>query len=1360
MSAVASSIAESIQGWLRWRAGKRSTPLGWLTVFAAQGAIGLLLFLGAATLLGAPLGLPVLYCAFFFAVGCGLSGVVFGFVWSFIFIQLVSLAFGLSVGVWFGSPSWWESAAQAWASGTTIPKLVVVAGLLIPPIWCASCALLHRVWFKGWQMGIGKILSFFSGEQKDDSRRKEAVRKLDVSDQEAERALRQSDVEPEGLAVIGKSKVVRAEQEEAGEEEDESPESRYASLEIGTEAEELAGLDQAAAKSKQKVDASGAVIADDGADDAQIAPTKAEPVKAPVVEQASPVKAGPPAQDVLRGEDRNRLQFLAEEYNLGMQTASDENPALLDFMEQHTSALLGMSDKDIAFLRSLPDDFGLGLAHAALEIQAGVPETDTFFKSAVEKGMEELDAENIERPTASVPLEDEFSVSASESGNDAVAENEGSAEAENDQGFSADFSFSGDSASRASTGRRVASLLSQAASMERTEIAGSVNEDDEPSSSLGSLIVEDEPEDEPASEEASSPVAPAASIDPVMRRMELMGQGLSASESKAQVEREIEELEKAAELAASITPEPEPEADAETDVVSDASPETEAAQDSDSSVPVEGDGASEALEDTLKNNDEDAQVTETPGESEFGGFVVSEDDETDAAEVSESEEMGPTDVDAALNDGNGDEMVEAVVSELQARRIYSCMTDHGKSPREKFEGLMAIEREEGAINTITAVRSNLFSEFYSEKVAHEVRNAVLSLIRDFKDDAIVRFGETASEAEAKILELNQAPHKIDRARLDDLDMLVSELEGHLKDDQPTQHSTDRKIRLTSIRAEIGRLKDSFAAQSSPKRKVASARPSDGQRALAKSMVNSLSGEETVSVVAADQDEAVENAIDTENDVEIDLASVAAEQEGDEEQMSDEFADKPWLDPELGDLDEEYPIVPEGLDINTDEGAETMRKRADVHARRVRAKKARDIFMEAERAANEAKEREEQERIAKSVRIADVEQREESVRESEAEIARRSHAIEEEKTRIQQEKEALEQERRKMGERTKVLDDLSSVFGQDVGKKVEAVQFLHQNMLGFFEIRQVPQRFAQVEGQFMDLALSKAIQKRVKGSSVSLQEVFGKENGEDLPERLFPHKSIVTFHGATIFRKAAEIIHKLAVELEVDVEVPQSEDSQTDANALIEKCGSDEEREFVQEIVAWLNTSRSEYFQLHHAVEENAEDFREARRAESSDVHDVEVLMKANTDMKSDLEKANESLAEARAEVKRLEEKLRSRPVGGSASTDDPDKAEKALEMFEAEDFRRSRGKASFEVGGRRVVLGIFDNAEQGPDRKKAINEMSANRSIPFVVFTDVNVENRQDFEEILDLVSVSFQPLDLEEIGNFIEEEVRKINNE
>lgn len=1354
MSAVATSVAESIQGWLRWRAGKRSTPLGWLTVFAAQGAVGLLLFLGAATLLGAPLGLPVLYCAFFFAVGCGLSGVVFGFVWSLIFIQLVSLGFGLSVGVWFGSPSWWESAAQAWASGTTIPKLVVVASLLIPPIWCASCALLHRVWFKGWQMGIGKILSFFSGEQKDDSRRKEAVRKLDVSDQEAERALRQSDVEPEGLAVISKSKVVRAEQEEAGEEEDESPESRYASLEIGTEAEELAGLDQAAAKSKQKVDASGAVIADDGAADAQVAPVKAEPVAAPAKEESAPVKADAPVQDVLRGEDRNRLQFLAEEYNLGMQTASDENQALLDFMEQHTSTLLGMSDRDIAFLRSLPDDFGIGLAHAALEIQAGVPETDTFFKSAVEKGMEELDAENIQRPTASVPLEDEFPVSANESVDDAVAENESSADTENDQGFSADFSFSGDSASRASTGRRVASLLSQAASMERTEIAGSVNEEDEPSSSLGSLIVEDEPEDDVA----PTSVTPAASIDPVMRRMELMGQGLSASESKAQVEREIEELEKASELAASVTP--KPGADARTDDVSVASPETEAAQDSDLSDPAEGDDASKALEETLKNNNEDAQVAETPGESEFGGFVVSEDDETDAIEVSESEETGPTDVDAALNDGNGDEMVEAIVSELQARRIYSCMTDHGKSPREKFEGLMAIEREEGAINTITAVRSNLFSEFYSEKVAHEVRNAVLSLIRDFKDDAIVRFGETASEAEAKILELNQAPHKIDRARLDDLDRLVSELEGYLKDDQPTQQSTDRKIRLTSIRAEVGRLKDSFAAQSSPKRKVASTRPSDGQRALAKSMVDSLSGEETVSVVAADQDEAIENEVDTENDVEIDLASAAAEQEGDEEQMSDEFADKPWLDPELGDLDEEYPIVPEGLDINTDEGAEIMRKRADVHARRVRAKKARDIFMEAERAANEAKEREEQERIAKSVRIADVEQREESVRESEAEIARRSHAIEEEKTRIQQEKEALEQERRKMGERTKVLDDLSNVFGQDVGKKVEAVQFLHQNMLGFFEIRQVPQRFAQVEGQFMDLALSKAIQKRVKGSSVSLQEVFGKENGEDLPERLFPHKSIVTFHGATIFRKAAEIIHKLAVELEVDVEVPQSEDSQTDASALIEKCGSDEEREFVQEIVAWLNTSRSEYFQLHHAVEENAEDFREARRAESSDVHDVEVLMKANTDMKSDLEKANESLAEARAEVKRLEEKLRSRPAAGSASTDDPEKAEKALEMFEAEDFRRSRGKASFEVGGRRVVLGIFDNAEQGPDRKKAINEMSANRSIPFVVFTDVNVENRQDFEGILDLVSVSFQPLDLEEIGKFIEEEVRKINNE
>ena len=1355
MSTVATSVAEGLQGWLRWRLGKRSTPLGWLTIFGAQAAVGLVLFLGLAILLGAPVGLPVLYCAFFFAVGCGLSGVVFGLIWSFIFIQLVSLAFGLSVGVWFGSPSWWESAAQAWANGTTIPKLVIVAGLLIPPIWCASCALLHRVWFKGWLMGIGKILSFFSGEQKDDSRRKEAVRKLDVSDQEAERALRQSDVEPEGLAVIGKSKVVRAEEEQVPEE-DESSESRYASLEIGTDAEELAGLDQAAAKSKQKVDASGAVIADDGIAEPEASETPdVKPAEVPVKEAVTPAKAPTVSGDVLRGEDRNRLQFLAEEYNLGMQTASDENQALLDFMEQHTSALLGMSDKDIAFLRSLPDDFGYGLAHAALEIQAGVPETDTFFKSAVEKGMEELDADNIERPTASVPLEDELESSFGET----ATEEEISEDSAADQGFSADFSFSGDSASRASTGRRVASLLSQAASMERTEAADLKDEGNEPTSSLGSLIVEDDPEDEAL--EDAAPVATVTSIDPVMRRMELMGQGYSASESKAQVEREIEELEKAAQKAENDSAGAEADQEAAPSEVDDADAvalDDEAALD----VAVDEDGSPSVIDNEDAVEGEESESSQSSGESEFGGFVVSEDDETNSAEVSDDEETGPTDVDAALDNGNGDEMVEAVVSEEQCKDIYICMTDHGKSPREKFENLMEIERLDGYVGTITAVRSNIFAEKFSEKVAHEVRNAVLSLIRDFKDDSIVRFGETASEAEAKILELNQAPHKIDRARLDNLEELVRELEGYLKDDQPTQQSTDRKIRLTSIRADVGRLQDSFAAQSAPKRKVSSARPSDGQRALAKSMVNSLSGEEDVSVVAADDAEGVDGEVDggVDNNAEIDLASAAAEQEGDEEQMSDEFADKPWLDPELGDLDEEYPIVPEGLDINTDEGAETMRQRADVHARRVRAKKARDAYLEAERAANEAKEREEQERIAKSVRIADVEQREESVRESEAELARRSHAIEEEKSRIQKEKEDLEQERRKMGERTKVLDELSSVFGQDVGKKVEAVRFLHQNMLGFFEIRQVPQRFAQVESQFMDLALSKAIQKRVKGSSVSLQEVFGKENGEELPERLFPHKSIVTFHGATIFRKAAEIIHKLAVELEVDVEVPQSEDSQTNANALIEKCGSDEEREFVQEIVAWLNTSRSEYFQLHHAVEENAEDFREARRAESSDVHDVEVLMKANTDMKSELEEANESLAEARAEVKKLEEKLRARAVAGSSSSDDVEKAEKALEMFAEEDFRKSRGKASIEVGGRRVVVGIFDNAQQGPDRKKVIDEMSANRSIPFVVFTDVEVEDRQDFEAILDLVSVSFQPLDLEEIGNFIEEEVRKMNNE
>ena len=56
--------------------------------------------------------------------------------------------------------------------------------------------------------------------------------------------------------------------------------------------------------------------------------------------------------------------------------------------------------------------------------------------------------------------------------------------------------------------------------------------------------------------------------------------------------------------------------------------------------------------------------------------------------------------------------------------------------------------------------------------------------------------------------------------------------------------------------------------------------------------------------------------------------------------------------------------------------------------------------------------------------------------------------------------------------------------------------------------------------------------------------------------------------------------------------------------------------------------------------------------------------------------------------------------------------------------------------------------------------MNANRTTPFVIFTNVPVDKRQDFEEILPLVSTAFEPLDLEKVGSFIEEEVRKLNDD
>lgn len=1388
MPDAAQPLVETARNWIRWRAAKRATLLGWLGVFAGQAVAGAIVFSLLLLVLGAPFNAATIYTGSFFAIGCAVSGVLFGSLWALIFLQIVGVALGVSYGVWFNLPSWWEAAALEWRNGSNIPVLVVVLGLVIPPVWSLSCFIVHKGWIKVIDMVFSRLIASLSGKPSEADRRKAAAKDLKVSDTEADRAMRETETEPEGLTVIGRSRIVREEQEH--EEPDPEGESLYGSLAVDGNDAELEGLSESAAKSKQTVDASGAVIPGDHAPQPE-KPSFTDDFSSPFEAKQDVVEPSKPSQEPdeddgrIRAEDRTRLMFVTDDYNVMMTQTSDESQALLDFMERHTSTLLGLSDQEIAFLRSLPDGAGLGVAEAAMQIQTGMSTIDTTFESDVNAGMDDEDVITA-RPTAGVEEEEDDLVSFGETAiyEDLEIRDE---EEGGDEGSSADFvpefSFSGDEAAKSMSGRRVASLLSAAAFGQAGEREGGFGSDDadeadEPSGADDA--VEDEAPVEVSHEDGpmtGGESAATAAKDPMTRKMDLVKSGMSYPAAKAQVERELEEEAQALLVVAptggvdAASTDEGVEAEGITD---EPSADEEVTEESD---PVDDGESADAgvgqVEEVFGFEIDSSVDDDRPGAAEEEATAPSIDDgvNEDAADGEVTEDEVSTG-DVGEEQREDTEMsIEAPVTESQALAMFKTMNKVNLDPRGKYEELLELEKREGYIDTVSAYRSKELIEHLGEKPAHDLKNQIIALFRDFKDADAEKFGELASEAEAKIEDLRQFPHKLDGQKINLLTSSANEMDSLLKGNASTM-GMERKIRLSRIRADIEGLRTLLESQSAPPVKKSTAASEESRRTAAV-MIQQLSGEEvSVSTTAPDQNE--NQVEDDQEGEEVDMAAVVAEPES---EVVESQYEQPWLDPDLGDLDADFELIPEGVNINTPEGFAVLQERTALQARRVSAKEARDAHREREAEARRDKEVEEGEERARAQKASNLAQREEAIEEAEAELQRRQTEMSERNERaarenreaaerLEEERRRLKQEEERIGERGKVLDRLSDVFKGDAEKKVEIVRFVSDNMSGLFSVREVPVRFAQVSAMFMDLALARAIQKRVKGSSVGLQDALMSEGSEGLPERVFPNKLNMAFHGATVFRKSAEIVHKLATELEVEVSVPSAFEEEVDVQALMDACQSEDEKEFVADISSWMKSSRAEFFEMTKAMEENAHDYRLARKIESSNVQDVEELGAANVSLKQQLQTVQEELAEVRAALKQAQSRAPSSPAKAEAIEGYVDSGTAAMEideMFGREDFRRSRGKALVEVGQRKVAIGLLDGNGSLPSKKKVMSELEAGSSVPVVIFTDAPEEEQDDISNHLTefaQVAISFQPLDIEVAREFMDEEIRKMESE
>lgn len=1287
---------------------------GWLSVFAAQALAGAIIGLLVARLLGAPIGLPAIYCAVFFAIGAGLSGVAFSVMWATLFFQLAGLVLGLSMGYWINLPSWWTLVGQEWEQGSTIPKSFILTGIFLPPLWTALCTPLHKLWSWMLLMVFDKLKGMLSRKESVDERRRTAAKRLAVSDIEAERALKETRTDAEGLIVVARSKIVR--EENALEELEEDDVDPYEALSVGADAPELSGLSDAAAKTRQKVDASGAVLKDDSP--ASSGGPAAAGTSASPESDARPPRENPPAPQVatpaapMSGSERHRLTFLAEEYNIAMTTGMDEQKSLADFVGKHREALLGMSDADIHFLRMMSDGAGLGLAATAMTVQDRSPSVATSFEEDVARSLALPSGSEFERPTATVP-DDERDAPARSGmvGPDAaLPDDREPAALVEEEPFVAEFSFSGDEAARSASGRRAASLLSMAAAVSETSTA----------SRFGDFVMDDETSDssnDAPQEDETEQVPPAAAVS-----MEAGTEGAELSSSSTR-DRFAERMRLIGQR------------------VSDG-----------------GDQDSVGSDDIVDMVAQDEVV-----EEEFGGFVVSGDaaddvdDDAVGTVASDAPDAGDgfrNEGDAVVDEEDSEMNIPANVTPLQALMIYKAVIDVELTPAERLETILSLEHMEGGLPTLVAIRSHALPIHLGEKSAHEVRNVVTALMRDHKDVRLEELGSLASEAEAKIIELKAAPYKIDGDRISDLWTGVRRMEELLKVEGSSALAMNRKVRVTNIRGGIASLQKILDERNAPKPR--SAPPTREQKDKAAEMFRKMGRGEAEIVggeVGEEMDLSDAEADGQETEVDDEAAVETAPDGHVATDAVDEDVAMPWLDPDLGDLDAEFPIIPEGLDANTPEGAAEITRRAALHTRRIEAKRLRDEHDALERALRAEMEEEERLRLEKAGRIATVEQREELAREREAELDARARSLAIEAERMSSEIETLRADREALMERSRVVDKIEQVLGRNPERKADSLQFLNQSMQGFFEVREVPERFGKVAQSYMHLALTRAIQKRVKVSSISLQGEVLRDAGDSLPDRLYPHKNIVAFHGATIYRKAREMFLEIAADCDATISIPDTADGEIKIDALLEKADGEGEREFIIELRSWLTAARAEFFQLQQDAEENAEDFRLARdHASAAVAEDVDTLTSANVALKEELEKE-------KARADRLERDLRAereRPRSGGL-TDDVEDAREMLGMFEKERFFLVRGKTHAEVFGQKVVLGILPENDDMPSASMVREEMRRGSHEPFVIFTNMPEEDAmQIFSEEAMGVSLTFRPLATEVVADFIEQQLKK----
>lgn len=420
-------MIELAQSFIKWRLGKRSSLLGWATVFVVQALLAAALFSLFLFIFEVPFNAVSGYCGFAFAVAAGLSGLVFASLWAGLATLIANVSAGAFFGAYVGSAEWWIAASAEWSAGKSIPIHIVAILAAIPLIYAALSFGLHRVW-------TIMLDNFFRKAMARKAQRSvESIALLEGQVTEAEAAIyiQQGDAGSEGLTVTDRSVISQpgadSETGEISAEGDEAPTSTgsalYDGLEVGGNKAALAGLD------------------DGGA--AGAAGQKKRDIETKDVKGLVPTRfGGTKSKQELPREMRKRLQMLAESYSTDVDVSADRESAIVQFMQRFEQHLRGMTDEHFAYLESLSQGNGEGVAEAARKLMQATPHLETSYDDAIEatSGIDELSADNLERGR-----------------HDPEGAGTGSV---NGTGLSSEI----DDAARSVRGRRLSSLLMQAAS--------------------------------------------------------------------------------------------------------------------------------------------------------------------------------------------------------------------------------------------------------------------------------------------------------------------------------------------------------------------------------------------------------------------------------------------------------------------------------------------------------------------------------------------------------------------------------------------------------------------------------------------------------------------------------------------------------------------------------------------------------------------------------------------------------------------------------------------------------------------------------------------------------------------------------